>query len=543
MDRALWLLLGLRFKSWLRRFGRGLRSVKGAVLTCAGLGVLILWIAPHVIMDRHSSPEHVEAVRRFGPMILFAYCLVTLLFSTGERAIYFNPAEVNFLFSGPFHRRQLLLYKVVASLGLCALSALVMTVVMRDHAVWTVAAYVGMFLSLMFIHLFSMVVALTTATVGELASSWRRRLVLAGLLVLAVAALWQIGRDALVLSNLELLARMQQSPAVQIVLSPFRWFLLAFTAERFWPDLVHWGSLALGVNLVLLLLALGLDAHYLETAASASARIYSRIEQMRRGGSAATLRGSSKARFELPTLPWWRGAGPIAWRQLTSAIRDFARLLLALFVFGMMAAPLLFSSRMMSERSEAYLIPECIIISMAVFLTQMLPFDFRADIDRVAELKVLPIASVALATGQVITPVLLMTTLQWATLLAIAAYVQRVPVMFWGVASFALPFNTLMFGIENALFLWFPTRLVSTNPGDIQAMGRVILLMLAKVLCLGLSAGAAALMGTLTYVLAGRSWAAAMAVAWLVLFGTAVALIPLVAHAFRQFDVSRDTPP
>jgi len=44
--------------------------------------------------------------------------------------------------------------------------------------------------------------------------------------------------------------------------------------------------------------------------------------------------------------------------------------------------------------------------------------------------------------------------------------------------------NFLVFGVENLLFLWFPTRLVPSTPGDFQLMGRHILLMMAKMLVL-----------------------------------------------------------
>ena len=35
-------------------------------------------------------------------------------------------------------------------------------------------------------------------------------------------------------------------------------------------------------------------------------------------------------------------------------------------------------------------------------------------------------------------------------------------------AAFALPFNTLLFGIENLIFLLFPQRVVAVSPGDLQ---------------------------------------------------------------------------
>ena len=44
----------------------------------------------------------VEAIRRYGPLGLCVYCFLQVLLSAGDRAIYYSPAEVNFLFCGPF---------------------------------------------------------------------------------------------------------------------------------------------------------------------------------------------------------------------------------------------------------------------------------------------------------------------------------------------------------------------------------------------------------------------------------------------------------
>jgi hypothetical protein len=106
-----------------------------------------------------------------------------------------------------------------------------------------------------------------------------------------------------------------------------------------------------------------------------------------------------------------------------------------------------------------------------------------------------------------------------------------------------LPFNLLLFALENLLFLWFPTRLMPWTPGDFQMIGRHMLLFFGRILCLGLALGSAAVVGVVVYLIAGRSWPPALIAAWFVLAAYAVGMIPLVALAFRKFDVSRDTPP
>jgi hypothetical protein len=545
VNRALWLLLGLRLKGWLRRYGRNLKSAKGIALTVVGLVVFVPWVLTNLLVRLPTGPQHLAEVRKIGPLILLAYCIFTVLMASGERAISFSPAEVNLLFPAPFSRRQLLAFKISASTGLCLLSALFMTVFLGQHAASFLAGYVGLVLALELMQLFAMAVALVTANLGAVAMSWRRRAVLALVVVVLAGALWEVGlKEALQLDRQVLLARLESATAARVLLAPFRWIMLAFTAERIWPDLVKWAALGLLTDMALVVFVLALDAQYLELSAAASERVYARLERMRRGGAAGLVgsRRTGKARACLPMFPAWGGAGPLAWRQATTASRDVARLISVVLMFGAFSVPAIFASGMQKSNPELALTFEGIVLAMTLMITPAVPFDFRADLDRMAELKALPVRPAWLVVGQVFTPVCLITCLQAIALGAIAAVVGGSAARFWAIASFAVPVNALLFELDNLIFLWFPTRLGPTTPGDIQNIGRVVLLMFAKVILLGVAGGLAALVALLVYLVSGSSWTATFCTAWLVLAATAVALVPLVALAFTQFDVARDTP-
>lgn len=133
MDRALWFLLELRFWAWLRHQRQKIRTLKGALLAGFGAILLCLWILSLVAgpSARRLEPGSME---RYGSLVLLAYSLVVLFISSGGKAISFTLAEVNFLFSGPFSRRGLLAYKIVASLSVSSLSAgFMMFFYMRTH--------------------------------------------------------------------------------------------------------------------------------------------------------------------------------------------------------------------------------------------------------------------------------------------------------------------------------------------------------------------------------------------------------------------------
>ena len=102
------LLYKLQAKALYRRLTRNLRSVKGAFLFIVGVLVIGLWLAPSLWQAVRSERTDPAAVRDVTPVILLTMCLLALVSTGGEKAIAFTPAEVDFLFPGPFTRRQLL---------------------------------------------------------------------------------------------------------------------------------------------------------------------------------------------------------------------------------------------------------------------------------------------------------------------------------------------------------------------------------------------------------------------------------------------------
>ena len=137
----------------------------------------------------------------------------------------------------------------------------------------------------------------------------------------------------------ELLRKATHTDVWRVVSTPLRYFFDAFLSENLWPDLAWNGLLALLVDLALVGLVFGLDVQYMEASAAVSARIYARLQRMRRVGPAASREG--KARFGLPMPPWCGGAGPIFWRQLTTASRGAGRLGMSLVILGGVLAAVL----------------------------------------------------------------------------------------------------------------------------------------------------------------------------------------------------------
>jgi hypothetical protein len=432
-----------------------------------------------------------------------------------------------------------------------------MAFIFRPGVHFFVAGFVGLLLMFLFMQLFTMAVSLAASAVGARLFSAGRRVAFVAVVAAVALVVWQSGIQPARGDWRGFLEATEKTPAYQYASAPLRWFILAFTADS--PlNLALYGGLALLVDLALLGVVVAVDAQYQEASAAASARLFARIQRMRRGGPFASVPAGGKAGFSLPMPPWLGGVGPIFWRQLTGALRDRNRLIMLALIFGVaLTAPAFLIGR--DPEAAGALLPALGggLFFMSVLMTTLVPFDFRGDVDHIATLKSLPIPAWRLALGQLLTPVLLYTLVQWAALAVLQAALGRPEPWLLAAAAFALPFNYLLFGVENLMFLLFPVRLLVATPGDFQAMGRNVLMQVAKggsLLTAGcVAAGFALLAYLLTggrlegvnggdLTLTGGNFWLATAAGWVPTATAAFALTPLIGLAFQRFDVSRETP-
>lgn len=541
MDPALRKLLKLRLRAWLRRIRPALKTPRGAIFFAIGVIMLLMWVGPSVAMG-FVAVGHVDTqvTRTMIPLALMGMCVLAVFTSGRQKGIPFSAAEIDFLFAGPFTRRELLLYKLSSSLAGALFFSLCVSLVFLRYASFWIAAFVGCLLALAFVQLFSTALVLIAQTVAEHAYTRARKLVLLAVAALAGIGLAEAGRAATEGGVLALARAFQQSWAGTILLAPVDVFGRTILARTLFPELAGWGALALAVNLALLTLVLRLDVNYMEAAIATSRKLYRRLQQVRRGGGLDWTAGST-GRVHLPLLPRLGGAGPIVRRQLIRAVRASRGLVFFVVVTAIPIGTIMFASG--GEHAPPMAALAGPLAFMTVFFTQMVPFDFRGDLDHMELLKALPLGSTAVAAGQIAVPTLLMTMIHLAVLAVAAGFLAGSPLVLALIAAFAIPFNLLLVGVENLLFLTFPARMAPTSPGDLQHVGRMMVLLAVKMLALGACCGLAAGLGGVAYLVSARSWIAAACTAWLALAVFAVMLVPCVAWAYRKFDISVDTPP
>src|SRR5947207_5545518 len=176
MHRGLLKLMRLQLRAVFRRMFRGAKTPRGAVFLIIGAVIFVMWFAgtlTNALRIPRADPANVQT---YFPLAMLGFCIMTLVTTAGERAVAFSPAEVDFLFPGPFSRRQLLAYKIARSVFAAVFTALLFSFVFLRYAQHWASAWIGIFLALIFMQLLSMAIVLIGQTIGETAYTKARKL-------------------------------------------------------------------------------------------------------------------------------------------------------------------------------------------------------------------------------------------------------------------------------------------------------------------------------------------------------------------------------
>src|SRR5262249_10268232 len=140
-----------------------------------------------------------------------------------------------------------------------------------------------------------------------------------------------------------------------------------------------------------------------------------------------------------------------------------------LILFGLILVPLVADHKSSSNENLGHAVALiAILANMTIFLTPVVRFDFRGDIDRIEVLKSLPIRPSWLVVGQLAAPVVLVSVIQMIVLVGGQLAMGRAHFLISLAALFLPPFNFVLFAVDNLIFLLFPTRMMPTTPGDLQ---------------------------------------------------------------------------
>lgn len=540
MHPSLYRLIQLQLRGTFRKLGRSLKTPKKAipiVVVVLWLGLMLVPQFIRVAMVREPNPA---AIQTYFPLAMAAIFLMTLLTAAGEKVIVFSQSEVDFLFAGPFGRRQLLVYKFLKNALGALFPTLMFTLFIIPYTPHIFPPFAAIWLSLVMFQLLSTIAVLVKRVVAERAYTRFRKLVLAAVLAGVALVLLHAFRTGAEQGFLETLTQLKQSWAGVALLGIFDVFGRTAAAASLFPEFVGWGSLALGIDAVLLWVVLRLDGDYLEAALHASQKHYKLIQRAQRGAGSVSASKRTTVRRSLPSLPWWGGAGPLIWRQMTHFYRNSGTALGGLLIVTVVVGPMV-SVFVKGETSLAAPIMG-ILAYVTLIMSFVLPLGFRADLPYMEWLKNLPVRPIAVVVGEVMQPVLFATLVHSLLVVGIGIFdVQGRPVLAWALL-FALPYNLLVMGVQNTIFLLFPVRHVQAGTADFGTFGKQMMGFLAVFAALLVACGIAGGVGGLTYWLFGESWVLGLATAWVTLTIAAAATLPGAVWAFQRFDVGADMP-
>ena len=546
-------LLGLLWLQWRGKLRLSLakfRTPGRAALSCLGVTLAGFWVIRASMASLPQPPDSATA-REIARLAMLAMCLIKLakvFFDRQQAGAILRPAEVNLLEAGPFLRQDIRAYKTAENAISILITAVFASAFLHSSVSIWLAGLIGAFLAMLFMHVLYMNIAVAAVSMSQRAYNWARIAVLVILtaagISATISALAAANRSTSSLAGelLVALVRLQQTWVGLLVLAPFDLFARTIFAENFFPELFGWGSLAAGLVVATFLSLMWLEPKLIRRAVTAEMTGYAA-----NGTRALKSQGSASAReLSIPLLPWLGGAGPVAWRQLTTMVRTAwvtsQISALAAFIVGVFAA-------VVSGGGNGSALALLVVMAVFTFLFMpaILPFDFRRDLDRMIELKTLPLSPRAIAMGELLIP-LVMATLYQSAVVTVVAVVH--PEMFPGLVlgiGFLIPTNALVFELENLIFLLYPFRLSefglhATVRRTLILFGKTVVLTVVMLLALGIAQGMLwlslrlASWGGVFTVVAHQASVLYGTICWLGLAGAAAGMLPVVAWAFRRFD-------
>jgi hypothetical protein len=549
MESTLFRLIFLVCRGKARQLYRMLKSPRGAIgvlvflffTFCGWVPIAFLGVGEEGAFGKVFTDFTGTSNFPMNPAVsvaMLVICLLALVGRTERNVVYFSPSEIDMLFPAPFYRRHLLAYRITLMM-IPVLPSLLLFVIPAALLGFNFGTlFIGSLLFSFFLTLYSTGIGLALNTISERAYGRARialfAFLLVGIMVLALSTqtMWQT-------MDLRTIATtFFDSKALRVLLLPFAPFVNIFFSERLFPDALPWIAAAGAIDLSLFMAIVYLDADYREVAIVTNQRVQERLKRMQGSGGAVWSKPKQhKDGLVVSMLPWCSGVGPILWRQLVRANRQFRwvfrTMLLLLFAFAAVA----YFATASGNTKVIYTILAAVVAMGSINGAQMLPLDFRGDLDRMEALKSLPLRSSAIALAQLITPAFILSLFEIA--LACVMTIFAGEVYYVVIALFMLPlYNFILVAVDNIAFLIMPVRINAKSPGDFRTMSQIYLSMIIKMLLLGAALGVGGALGGLTGWLSG-SWLFGGVIAWLCLLAEAIAMVPCVAWAFDRFDVTK----
>ena len=556
---GLWLLLRLKLRGTLRKQFRRLRTPSGALFGLLGLGLMVFWIGSLALGWRSGMSGRIEDELRIPAARAIYFCLglVTLASALNHRGLYVPKDEIERLFSAPVTRRDIVRYRLVVNLGRALLGALILGLAARGSARVPAFGFIGAFVTVATLPVLGQALSILAGdaenrVLGRLPKkTLRTAAFLAGLGVWAVvfSAFVGDGEISELLANLGVdggVGSLFEHPVARWLTWPLHpWAAMTMAPDL--PTFAGWMAFCVAFWFALFAGTARLSVDFRELSLATSADVANRIRRARLGGLGASA-GRASTRTAGWQVPWLFGRGPygaIAWRKLLAVVRKARGTVLtslAVVVFVTVLA----SSIGSGDIQEALTGGIMIALFGTVYLSGLLRFDYRDELDQMQVIKAWPVSPTRAFVAMLMPQVFLISAVVVVAQCTRFSISGGPPMLLFGLIGLQ-PLLTFTFAaLDNMVFLYSPVRYVPGQDSALHHSGRMVVSLIIKGVVLmfvvALVAGAVYLTSFGAELAGVPEWTALFAalVGGMVLAAVNVALVRMGGALLRRFDVARD---
>jgi hypothetical protein len=562
---ALLKLARLKFRGALRRQLRKLRSPSGLLFALVGSLLTLGWVGS-LLLGRQafrSAPPTPEVVRDWAQFGIAVFVCMSLVSAITVRGVYLPKQEIERLFSSPISRRDLVRYRMIIDACRSLFGALVIALLTFHRLPAPLFGFLGVMTTVLTLgvlrQLLSLFMGSARGRLGRILEGRGlavARLVL-GIMVWLLIMSWVFGGEFMgsVFGDFDLSKMGVEAlhhPLVKGLLVPFRPWATMMSATSV-SEFLAWGSFCVVFGLALFEVTARLPIDFREHSLETSNKIAQRISQVRRGGLFTGGKASTRtATWKLPRIFGRGPMGAVAWIKLVSIVRKAG----GTFIMGALIVTLvtifvsvLFGGETEARAEDDILIGTALIGLLGIaYLGSALRFDFRADLDRMVQVKAWPVSPRRIFVATLLPEVFMISGLLGLAILGRMAFMGTFHPLVLLVVLVLPLFSYAWLAVDNAVFLFAPVRFIPGQEGSLHHTGRAIVLVFLRLVIMGVAMGLVGVTGIMLFAIGpevlGLSESAAAVISagvgLLVLSGLCALLTWIGGKMLQRFDIARD---
>lgn len=565
-DPALRKLALMKLRGGFRRQLKRLKKPSGVIFAVIGVILSGLWISS-LVMGRGALggdlPEG-DVLRSWTQLGVFIFILLTGMSAVTVRGIYLPKQEIERFFSAPITRGDLVRYRLMVDFARTLFGAIVLGLLTFQRMPVPVFGFVGAMVTVFTLGALRQLASLVLGDAHSRIGGFFTKKSLLGPRIIIGILVWILlmtlfmgsGYTERVLGGVNLLEQGSgwiMHPVAQALLAPLRPWAGMMTATSV-PQFLGWFGLCLLILVILFELSARLPIDFRERSLETSRDISRRLNRLRRGGPISA--GEVSRRAAGRRIPWLFGRGPggaVAWIKTASIVRKargtlFVALLIVVAV-TIGVSVLLHGQGLEQDRNVAEVVGPILIGFLGImYMSGALRFDFRADLDRMEQIKVWPTGARRVFVATLLPQVILISVaLAGAVLVRAAVLGLFNPALV--VIVLALPFVEFAWlAVENVVYLLAPVRFVPGQEGTLHHTGRSIVLFSLRMLLVVVTLGVVAIPAGVLFGVGpeafgltdGQAVGVSVGIGFVVLFGVDWMLASVGGRMLRRFDVARD---